>query len=177
MGPALLARESPAETSRSQLASRDTVADLGYHEPWLLTARWNVQGFGLIVASTHLPVSGLTQALEASVNRLTEVLQSLTEDADLLILVGDLNLMPQNSLLNRLMQTVGLESVPSLDKAPATFPTCNAMFNRQAFDDGIGKPIHPQAPPIRIDHLLGPIVALELAAQDRRQRALRNHPP
>jgi len=154
MGPALLARERPAETSRSRLADRDTVADLGYHEPWLLTARWNIQGFGLVVASTHLPVSGLTQALKASANKLTKVLQTLAQDADLLVLVGDLNLTPQSSGLYLVMRAVGLESVPPLDRAPPTFPTSNVMFNRQAVEDRSGDPIHPQAPPIRIDHLL-----------------------
>ena len=78
----------------------------------------------------------------------------MTTDADLLILIGDLNLMPQSPKLYRLMQSVGLESVPPLNEAPATYPTSNTMINRQALADGSGDPIHPQAPPIRIDHLL-----------------------
>lgn len=170
MGPALLAGEPKIETSRHQLADRSSVTNLGFHEPWLLTARWDLNGARLVVASTHLPRSGLTQALEASASKLIEVLPALSQDADLLVLVGDLNLMPQSSLLYGLMQAVGLESVPPLDKAPATFPTCNAMFNRQAADDGIGNPIHPQAPPIRIDHLLvrsNPEAPLKLVASGR----------
>ena len=154
MGPALLANRQPVKMSRHQLADRGAVPDLGYHEPWLLTGRWNLHGAQLLVASTHLPISGLAQALEASVNRLTEILQSMTNDADLLVLVGDLNLMPQRPQLYRLMRAIGLESVPPLNQAPPTFPTSNTMCNRQALADSIGDPIHPQAPPIRIDHLL-----------------------
>ncbi len=154
MGPALLARQRPVRTSRFRLADRDTVANLGYHEPWLLTADWEIQGSRLVVASTHLPRSGLTDALDASVSSLIEVIQPMTADADLLVLVGDLNLMPQNSLLYRLMRNLELESVPPLDRAPPTYPTSNAMSNRQAREDGVGNLIHPQAPPIRIDHLL-----------------------
>ena len=154
MGPAFLARQQPAKTSRFQLADRTTVANLGYHEPWLLTADWDIQGSRLVVASTHLPRSGLTDALDASVSSLVEVMQPMTEDADLLVLIGDLNLMPHNSLLYHLMRDVELESAPPLNRAPPTYPTSNAMSNSQALDDGIGAPIHPQAPPIRIDHLL-----------------------
>lgn len=153
MGPALLAKQRPVERSRRQLANRGAV-DLGYHEPWLLTAHWEINGARLVVASTHLPVSGLTGAQDASVNKLIEVLQPIANGADLLVLVGDLNLTPQSSRLYRLMQAVGLESLPPFNQAPSTFPTSNAMFNRQAVDDGVGNPIHPQAPPIRIDHLL-----------------------
>ena len=154
MGPALLARQHPVTTSRFQLADRESVANLGYHEPWLLTADWNIQGSRLVVASTHLPWSGLTDALDASVSNLVEVIQPMTADADLLVLVGDLNLMPQNSLLYRLMRDLELESVPPLDRAPPTYPTSNAISNRHAREDGVGNLIHPQAPPIRIDHLL-----------------------
>ena len=154
MGPALLARQRPVRTSRFRLADRDTVANLGYHEPWLLTADWEIQGSRLVVASTHLPWSGLTNALNASVSNLVEVIQPMTADADLLVLVGDLNLMPQNSLLYRLMRELELKSLPALDLAPPTYPTSNAMSNRQAREDGVGNLIHPQAPPIRIDHLL-----------------------
>ena len=154
MGPALLARQQPVKTSRFQLADRNTVAKLGYHEPWLLTADWDIQGSRLVVASTHLPISGLSDALDSSVSNLVEAIQPMTEDADLLVLIGDLNLMPQNSLLYRLMRDLELESAPPLDRAPPTYPTSNAMSNRQALEDGIGAPIHPQAPPIRIDHLL-----------------------
>ena len=154
MGPALLARERPVEQSRHQLADRSSVADLGYHEPWLTVARWDLQQTRLVVASTHLPVSGLPQAQNVAVDRLIEVTRPLTEDADLLVLIGDLNLMPQSPKLYRLMQTVGLESVPPLNHAPPTYPTSNTMCNRQALADSNADPIHPQAPPIRIDHLL-----------------------
>ncbi len=154
MGPALLARQAPVKTSRFRLVDRDTVANLGYHEPWLLTADWEIQGSRLAVASTHLPRSGLTEALDASVSSLVEVIQPVTKEADLLVLVGDLNLMPHNSLLYRLMRDLELESVPPLDRAPPTYPTSNAMSNRQALEDSVGNLIHPQAPPIRIDHLL-----------------------
>ena len=154
MGPALLAKEQSVKTSRFQLADRHTVADLGYHEPWLLTADWTIRGSRLVVASTHLPRSGLAEALDASGSSLIEVMQPMTEDVDLLVLVGDLNLMPQNSLLYRLMRDLEFESMPPLNGAPPTYPTSNALFNRQALEDGIGDPIHPQAPPIRIDHLL-----------------------
>ena len=154
MGPALLANRQPAKMSRHQLADRTSVANLGYHEPWLLTAEWDFHGAQLVVATTHLPRFGLTEALDASVNSLVEVIQPLAKDADLLILIGDLNLMPQSPKLYRLMQAVGLESVPPLNEAPATYPTGNTMINRQALADGSGDPIHPQAPPIRIDHLL-----------------------
>ena len=154
MGPALLANQQPVETSRCQLAARGAIADLGYHEPWLLTACWDIQGAQLVVASTHLPISRLVQAQDTSVNSLVEVIQPKTTDADLLILIGDLNLLPQSPKLFRLMQTVGLESEPPLNDAPPTYPTSNTMINRQALADGSGDPIHPQAPPIRIDHLL-----------------------
>jgi len=154
MGPALLANQQPVTTSRRQLANRSSVVNLGFHEPWLLTACWDIQGAQLVVASTHLPISGLVQAQDTSVNSLVEVTQSVAAGADLLILIGDLNLMPQNSRLYRLMRDLELESAPPLDRAPPTYPTSNAMSNRQALDDGIGAPIHPQAPPIRIDHLL-----------------------
>ncbi len=154
MGPALLANQQPVTTSRRQLANRSSVVNLGFHEPWLLTACWDIQGAQLVVASTHLPISGLVQAQDTSVNSLVEVTQSVAAGADLLILIGDLNLMPQNSLLYRLMRDLEFESAPPLDRAPPTYPTSNAMSNRQALDDGIGAPIHPQAPPIRIDHLL-----------------------
>jgi endonuclease/exonuclease/phosphatase family metal-dependent hydrolase len=154
MGPALLARQRPVRTSRFRLADRGTVANLGYHEPWLLTADWHIQGSRLVVASTHLPMSGLPEALDASVNNLVEAIQPMTEIADLLVLVGDLNLMPHKSLLYRLMRDLELESAPPLDRALPTYPTSNAMSNRQALEDGVGNLIHPQAPPIRIDHLL-----------------------
>ena len=154
MGPALLARQPPVTTSRFQLADRESVSNLGYHEPWLLAADWEIEGARLVVASTHLPRSGLTDALDASVSSLVEVIRPMTEDADLLVLVGDLNLMPQNSLLYRLMRELELESLPPLDRAPPTYPTSNAMSNRQALEGGVGNLIHPQAPPIRIDHLL-----------------------
>ena len=154
MGPALLANRQPVKMSRHQLADRNTVADLGYHEPWLLTADWNIRGSRLVVASTHLPRSGLSDALDASVGSLVEDIEPMVEVADLLVLVGDLNLMPHNSLLYRLMRDLELESVPPLDRAPPTYPTSNTMCNRQALEDGLGSPIHPQAPPIRIDHLL-----------------------
>lgn len=154
MGPALLANRQPAKTSRCPLADRDSVADLGFHEPWLLTARWGIQGTRLVVASTHLPMHRWSQAQDVSTSKLTEVLQPMTADADLLVLVGDLNLMPQSPKLYRLMQALGLESEPPLSQAPGTYPTSNTMCNRQALADGIGDPIHPQAPPIRIDHLL-----------------------
>ncbi len=154
MGPALLANRQPVKMSRHQLADRTSVANLGYHEPWLLTAEWDFHGAQLVVATTHLPRFGLTEALDASVNSLVEIIQPMTTDADLLVLIGDLNLMPQSPKLYRLMQAVGLESVPPLNEAPATYPTGNTMINRQALADGSGDPIHPQAPPIRIDHLL-----------------------
>ena len=170
MGPALLANRQPVKMSRRRLADRGAVPDLGYHEPWLLTAEWDLHGAQLVVASTHLPISALVQAQDTSVNSLVEVTQSVAAGADLLVLVGDLNLMPQNSRLYRLMQAVGLESEPPLDRATATFPTSNAMFNRQALEDGIGDPIHPQAPPIRIDHLLvrsGKRSSLRIVAEGR----------
>ena len=96
----------------------------------------------------------MTEAQDASVNSLAEVIQPMATDADLLVLIGDLNLMPQSPKLYRLMQAVGLESVPPLNDAPPTYPTSNTMINRQALADASGDPIHPQAPPIRIDHLL-----------------------
>ena len=177
MGPALLANQQPVKTSRHQLADRNSVANLGYHEPWLLTADWDFHGAQLVVASTHLPrYRRLTEALDASVNSLVEVIQPMATDADLLVLIGDLNLMPQSPKLYRLMQAVGLESVPPLNEAPPTYPTSNTMINRQALADASGDPIHPQAPPIRIDHLL--VRSWQaIAVEDRRRRTVRNDPP
>ena len=154
MGPALLANRQPVKMSRHQLADRTSVANLGYHEPWLLTAEWDFRGAQLVVASTHLPIWRLAEAQDASVNSLAVVIQPMATDADLLVLIGDLNLMPQSPKLYRLMQALGLESVPPLNDAPPTYPTSNTMINRQALADASGDPIHPQAPPIRIDHLL-----------------------
>ena len=155
MGPALLARVSPAGTSRLRLADRDAVPDLGFHEPWLLTARWEIGGFRATVATTHLPVSSLAAAQRIAVPRLGEALTALSEDSDLLVLMGDLNVQPHSSLLFSLMQTAGLESVPSLAMAPPTWPTSSAMFNQWAVDSGYGTwAHHPEAQPIRIDHVL-----------------------
>jgi len=154
MGPALLAGEPQVETSRHQLADRSSVANLGFHEPWLLTARWDLNGTRLVVASTHLPMQGLRSAQKAATDRLAEVLPPLCDAADLLILIGDLNLAPLSSKLYALMQAVGLDSVPSLQDAPPTWPTSNTMYNRQVLDSGLSGLLHPEAPPIRIDHLL-----------------------
>ena len=154
MGPALLAGEPRIETSRHQLADRNSVTSLGFHEPWLLTARWDLNGAVLVVASTHLPMQGLQHAQQAAVDRLAEVLPPLSDDADLLVLIGDLNLAPLSSKLYALMQAVGLKSVPSLKDAPPTWPTSNTMYNRQVLDSGLSGLLHPVAPPIRIDHLL-----------------------
>ena len=52
MGPALLAAKQPVNTSRHRLAERNSVANLGFHEPWLLTADWDLHGAHLVVAST-----------------------------------------------------------------------------------------------------------------------------
>ena len=170
MGPALLAGEPHIETSRHQLADRRSVADLGFHEPWLLTARWDLNGASLVVASTHLPMQGLRNAQEIAVDRLAEVLPSLAGNADLLVLIGDLNLVPLNSKLYALMQAFGLKSVPSLRNAPPTWPTSTTMYNRQILDAGLSGLLHPEAPPIRIDHLLvrsNPRVPLKLVATGR----------
>ena len=64
MGPALLARVPPAGTSRLRLADRDSVPDLGFHEPWLLTARWEIGGFRATVATTHLPMASRLPAAQ-----------------------------------------------------------------------------------------------------------------
>ena len=154
MGPALLANRQPVKMSRHQLADRTSVANLGYHEPWLATARWRIHGADVIVASTHLPMASLREAQDVATQQLARCLEPMTTDADLLILIGDLNLMPQSPKLYRLMQAVGLESEPPLNDAPPTYPTSNTMISRQALADASGDPIHPQAPPIRIDHLL-----------------------
>lgn len=170
MGPALLAREPQIETSRHQLADRRSVANLGFHEPWLATARWNLNGARLVVASTHLPMQGLRNAQKASTDRLAEILPTLSYDADLLILIGDLNLAPLSSKLYALMQAVGLDSVPSLRNAPPTWPTSNTMYNRQVLDSGLSGLLHPEAPSIRIDHLLvrsNPEAPLKLVAHGR----------
>ncbi len=170
MGPALLAGEPHIETSRHQLADRRSVANLGFHEPWLLTARWDLNGARLVVASTHLPMQGLRNAQNASVDRLAEVLPALSDDADLLILIGDLNLAPLSSRLYALTQAVGLKSVPSLRDAPPTWPTSNTMYNRQILDAGLSGLLHPEAPPIRIDHLLvraGAHSPLKIVAEGR----------
>ena len=80
---------------------------------------------------------------------------ALSEDSDLLVLMGDLNVQPHSSLLFSLMQTAGLESVPSLATAPPTWPTSSAMFNQWAVDSGYGTwAHHPEAQPIRVDYVL-----------------------
>ena len=155
MGPALLARIPPTGTSRHRLADRDDVADLGYHEPWLLTAQWEIGGFRATVATTHLPMSSLRAAQQAAVPELAEALAPLAGESDLLVLMGDLNLQSHSSLLFNLMQTVGLESVPALAAAPPTWPTSSAMFNRWALESGYRNwAHHPEAQPIRIDYVL-----------------------
>ena len=170
MGPALLAGEPQIETSRHQLADRNSVTILGFHEPWLLTARWDLNGARLVVASTHLPMQGLRNAQQAAVDRMTEILPSLSDNADLLVLIGDLNLAPLSSKLYALMQAVGLKSVPPPREAPPTWPTSNTMYNRQVLDSGLSGLLHPEAPPIRIDHLLvrsKPVAPLKLVANGR----------
>ena len=170
MGPALLAGEAQIETSRHQLADRSSVTNLGFHEPWLLTARWDLNGAHLVVASTHLPMQGLQNAQQAAVDRLAEVLPPLADNADLLVLVGDLNLAPLSSKLYALMQAVGLNSVPPLREAPPTWPTSVTMYNRQVLDYGRSGLLHPEAPPLRIDHLLvrsKPEAPLKLVAHGR----------
>ena len=155
MGPALLARLLPAGTSRLRLADRDSVPDLGFHEPWLLTAWWEVGGFRATVATTHLPMSSLRAAQQAAVPELAQALAPLAGESDLLVLMGDVNLQSHSSLLFNLMQTVGLESVPSLSTAPPTWPTSSSMFNRWAVESGYRNSAHhPEAQPIRIDHTL-----------------------
>ena len=62
MGPALLANQQPVKTSRHRLAERNSVANLGFHEPWLLTADWDLHGAHLVVASTHLPRYGIDRS-------------------------------------------------------------------------------------------------------------------
>ena len=155
MGPALLARLPPAGTSRLRLADRDSVSDLGFHEPWLLTARWEIGGCRATVATTHLPMSSLPAAQRVAVSELAKALASLSEESDLLVLMGDLNVQSHSSLLFSLMQSAGLESVPSLSAAPPTWPTSSAMFNQWAMDSGYRRwAHHPEAQPIRIDYVL-----------------------
>ncbi len=155
MGPALLAHTPPAATSRVRLAGRDSVEDLGYHEPWLLAAEWQIGGSRVVVAATHLPASSLRDAQEVSVSALADSLLALRDRADLLVLIGDLNLQPHSPRLYRLMQAVDLESEPRLSSTPPTWPTSSPIFNRQALDSGQPEWVHhPDAPPIRIDHLL-----------------------
>ena len=155
MGPALLARIPPATTSRLRLADRDSVPDLGFHEPWLLAARWKIGGFRATVATTHLPMSSLRAAQQAAVPKLANALGPLAGESDLLVLMGDLNLQSHSSLLFHLMQTAELESVPALASAPPTWPTSSAMFNRWARESGYRHwAHHPEAQPICIDYVL-----------------------
>ena len=155
MGPALLSRVSPVRTSRLLLADREFVPDLGFHEPWLLTTRWEIDGFRATVATTHLPAWSLRAAQDVAVDALVKALPSLASSADLLLLIGDLNLQSHSSQLFRLMQAARLESVPSLSRAPPTWPTSSAMFNQWALASGYPDSVHhPQAQPIRIDYTL-----------------------
>ena len=155
MGPALLSRVSPVRTSRLLLADRDSVPDLGFHEPWLLTTQWNVDGLRATVATTHLPAWSLRAAQDVAVDALVKALPSLASSADLLLLIGDLNLQSHSSQLFRLMQAAGLESVPSLSTAPPTWPTNSVMFNQEALASGHPWRVHhPEAQPIRIDYAL-----------------------
>jgi len=155
MGPALLARVPPANTTRVRLADRNSVDDLGFHEPWLLTTQWEIDGFRATVATTHLPGSRLPAAQEVAVRSLAEALAPLPSDSDLLLLIGDLNLRPGSPGLRRLMRAANLESAPSLSVAPPTHPTSNAMFNRAMLDSGsTGRPRTPDERPIRVDHAL-----------------------
>ena len=155
MGPALLSRVSPVRTSRLLLADREFVPDLGFHEPWLLTTRWEIDGFRATVATTHLPASSLPAPQDVAVHSLAEALPPLAGESELLLLIGDLNLQSHSARLFRLMQAAGLESVPSLSTAPPTWPTSSAMFNQAALDSGRpGWVHHPEAQPIRIDYAL-----------------------
>ena len=155
MGPALLARVPPAGTSRERLADRDSVPDLGFHEPWLLTTRWEIDGSHATVATTHLPGSRLPAAQDVAVDSLAQVLASLAGESDLLLLIGDLNLRPGSPGLRHLMQSANLESAPSLSLAPPTHPTSNAMFNRAMLDSGSTERLRaPEERPIRVDHAL-----------------------
>ena len=155
MGPALLSRVSPVRTSRLRLADRDSLSDLGYHEPWLLTAELEVDGFRATVATTHLPMSSLSAAQDVAVHSLAEALPPLAGESELLLLIGDLNMQSHSSRLFRLMQAAGLESVPSLSTAPPTWPTSSVMFNQEALASGHPWRVHhPEAQPIRLDYTL-----------------------
>ena len=155
MGPALLSRIPPAKTSRVRLADRDSVADLGFHEPWLLAAQWEIGGYQATVATTHLPMLSLPTAQDVAVDALAKLLPPMARESDLLVLMGDLNLQSHSARLFRLMQAVGLESAPSLSTAPPTWPTSSPMFNREAQASGhLWRVHHPEAQPIRIDHTL-----------------------
>ena len=155
MGPALLSRVSPVRTSRLLLADREFVPDLGFHEPWLLTTRWEIDGFRATVATTHLPGSRLPAAQDVAVDSLAQALPPLAGESDLLLLIGDLNLRPCSPGLRHLMQAANLESAPSLSVAPPTHPTSNAMFNRAMLDSGSTERLRaPEERPIRVDHAL-----------------------
>ena len=95
------------------------------------------------------------ELLKPRLRRFADALAPLAGESDLLVLMGDVNLQSHSSLLFYLMQTVGLESVPSLSTAPPTWPTSSAMFNRWAVESGYRNSAHhPEAQPIRIDHTL-----------------------
>ncbi len=155
MGPALLSRVAPVKTTRVRLAGRESVPDLGFHEPWLLTAHWEIDGFRATVATTHLPMASLPAAQDVAVHSLAKLLPPMATESDLLVLIGDLNLQSHSARLFRLMQAAGLEPVPSLSTAPPTWPTSSAMFNREALASGRPWSLHhPEAQPIRIDYTL-----------------------
>ena len=134
MGPALLSRVSPVRTSRLLLADREFVPDLGFHEPWLLTTRWEIDGFRATVATTHLPaIIGCPPPQDVAVDSLAQVLAPLAGESDLLLLIGDLNLRPCSPGLRHLMQAAGprIGAFAVQWRRPRMANKQTAMFNQE----------------------------------------------
>ena len=153
LGPAALTSLPSSEVVAEPLCSHDEGADIGFHESWLLTLRFELSGATTAVATTHLPVSRPPEAQRRATDRLIEKLPAHTEGCETVLLMGDLNLQPHSPLLWRMMRDLDLASAPRLNRAPPTWPTDVGMHNAQLLEDGFAElMIHPDAPAVRIDH-------------------------